>query len=91
MFRFPNTTGVSSNTAHKSRHTAVTAGGAAENLTSMDDNAIPKIPVTSTTNGRFSNHFILKRIPFKVFLTILLGEKPDVNKRTAACKYCKLL
>jgi hypothetical protein len=50
----PNTTGIKNSTVQISRKAAVTAEGAEEYLTNMDDRDIPKTPTTIIIMGCFS-------------------------------------
>ena len=57
--RVPNTTGLIRITVHSNRHAAVTAEGAGEYLTKIDDNEMPMTPMTIIMNGFFSKNFIV--------------------------------
>ena len=55
----PQTTGVIRATVHSSRQAAVTAAGAVENFTKIEDREMPMTPRTIIVIGRFSKNFII--------------------------------
>ena len=56
--RLPKTTGVMSRTVHNRRYAAVTAEGADEYLTKIEDKEMPITPMTIMIMGCFSRYFM---------------------------------